>query len=820
MAATLGASAFADTFTLRPASEAESKETKIYDQVGSSNFSSNIDVFGPGSGADFQSLLQFDLAGTFAAIPSAQKIKSAKIILNSSGYTPYPGDNPETPEVETYPAEFGSGMVAFFAITSPWRETAGSPGTDPLATYNAFYGPSPTITVGGLSALREVTVAGKYDWDVTTLVKAWKSGALANNGVLIKQLNGFSVGLSDVDSAGAANAPQITIVADLTGPVIPSIGSVALIAGRNGKAILPSLTAGVAITDDYDAPQAIAIQQSTAAGTELSVGTQTITITATDTVGNASTQDVTVTVIDADGILASATGTTITAGGTLELPPGYTPPAGAVLGTFYAPAISDNSDLAARVDLAVGKKKFPAIYSQTFDGTQKLVAVQGSAAFGGSTFKSFLDPILAPDGSIAFAATVQGGGVTAAEDQGVWTDVFGGGLEPVLLEGNPIEGLVDGFAQPVLKSVISLAIRDRQLIALVTFAPGKAGVNAGNDTALIRVNGPGAGTILLREGVDLAFPSLAVSPIKDIAILRPALGSNGQSRYYSNDGFAVAKVTRKDGVNVLVRIDVNMVAAIPTLATGSASDVATGAKWDKFGLPAISGVGEKYAFLGTVQKLPNTITAANDAHIAYSPDGTNFTTVAHEGGDAPLAGGNTAKYVSFLDPVVNDAGVIAYQATIKGTGVTAASKTGLWAGTSGNLSLVARAGETATGTDGLALLSGSAWSAFPSYALPDGDGAGLIFQGTLKGGGVTAKDNSGVWAVDSTGTKLLLIVRTGTPGLHPDPTKSAQKITALSLLTATPGSYGTARSYNSFGTIAVAATFEDKSQAVLRLNIP
>jgi hypothetical protein len=42
----------------------------------------------------------------------------------------------------------------------------------------------------------------------------------------------------------------------------------------------------------------------------------------------------------------------------------------------------------------------------------------------------------------------------------------------------------------------------------------------------------------------------------------------------------------------------------------------------------------------------------------------------------------------------------------------------------------------------------------------------------------------------------------------------------IALLTATPGAYGVARSYNAAAALAVLATFADGSQALLRLDLP
>jgi len=798
---------------IQPTTEAASKDAKIYQHSPAGNLTSNLSVTSADIGSLFQSLLQFDLDSTFQTLTTAQ-IKSAKITLYSLGVGTSGG-----PPV--------GGDVTLRTILTPWKETTGDPGTGPLASYNNVV-VTPSIFVGGVAASTNVTTNGFYDWDVTNLVKMWSAGTAFHNGVLISlATGGGDVGLADCDTvvAGVAGAsPKITIVADVTAPQIAPLASVSLAANDAGQAVLPNLNASRSITDNFDVTGSIQLSQSPAAGTTLGLGTYTVTVTATDTAGNVSTSDTTVIVsfsgrvTDAEvGGESSGTGTSAAS---LTLPAGYTLPTGTVIAGYAAPVLSDFRDLAAKVTLAQGKKKTIGIYYQALDGTESLVAVQGSAAFNGSTFKSFLDPVISSDGSIAFAAKVTGGGLSTAEDDGVWTDAFGNGLELVLLEGSPIEGLIAGsFTQPILKTVQSISLRDGELLALVTLASGKAGVTSATDTALIRLTAAGEGSIVLREGSPITLPPAAASPIKTLSVLFPALGSNGHGRWHGAEA-VVAKVGLKSGATAFLKVD-QANAASTLLATGSDSDI-TNAKWKTFALPAVGGSGEKFAVLGTLQALSGTVAAANDLAIAYSDDGAAFTTLAREGFAAPLpvappSGAPT--FATFFDPVVNDAGKIAFQATIKGSGVTGANKTGLWAGTSTGVQLLARTGSPATGTDGAVVTNGPAWKSFLSYALPDGADSGVIFVATLQGGGSTAKDNLGLWAVDSAGL-LRLLVRTGAAGLHPDPTKAVLKVTGLTLLTATPGSYGVAHGYNAFGSIAVTATFEDKSQAILRVDVP
>jgi hypothetical protein len=194
--------------TVQPVTEAFSKETKIYQHVPLGNFSSNLSLTSSDIGSHFLSLLQFDLS----SVPYlSSEITSATITLYSYQLGASGG-----------PA--AGGNVTLSPILDAWRENAGDPGSDPLATYDAFFGASPTIDFGPSAASANLTGVGFYTWDVTDLVKSWQDGSTPNNGVLIQLATpGGDIGLADVDShpAIAGSAPSLTVV--------PEPGSAALV---------------------------------------------------------------------------------------------------------------------------------------------------------------------------------------------------------------------------------------------------------------------------------------------------------------------------------------------------------------------------------------------------------------------------------------------------------------------------------------------------------------------------------------------------------------------------------------------------------------
>ena len=108
--------------------------------------------------------------------------------------------------------------------------------------------------------------------------------------------------------------------------------------------------------------------------------------------------------------------------------PGSGVPEGATIRSISTPAVSDDDVFFVRVGISAGKKRFEAILRQDDSGAQSLPVMVNDDAPGVSngTFKSFGDPVVAPNGRFAFAAKL--GGVSGSEDGGVWTTALNGTL--------------------------------------------------------------------------------------------------------------------------------------------------------------------------------------------------------------------------------------------------------------------------------------------------------------------------------------------------------------------------------------------------------
>ncbi len=147
--------------------------------------------------------------------------------------------------------------------------------------------------------------------------------------------------------------------------------------------------------------------------------------------------------------------------------------------------------------------------------------------------------------------------------------------------------------------------------------------------------------------------------------------------------------------------------------------------------------------------------------------------------------------------------------------------TGLFYTPGGMPTRVAQTGDAAPGC-----VSGT-FSTFKALALPDAGNAlpsggtgGPVFEATIAGTGVTAANNTGIWAMDTTGA-LQLIVRTGDNiNINPTGAASFKTISSLTFLPYTALLDGQTRSITKNGDLTYTATFTDKTTAVFTVTFP
>lgn len=617
-----------------------------------------------------------------------------------------------------------------------------------------------------------------------------------------------TVTLTAHDAAGNTSSISFDVaVADGTKPEIgaPAEGfsPLTITAGDDGTAPLPDYTSQAATSDNVGVTS---VTQVPAPESVRLFGKTTVTLTAHDAAGN--TRD---TVFDVFVVLNNPLLNTLAATGGSVPGAGVDVriPEGAIFSNVGIPAIDDSRGVAF-----LGKWKSPTgIGAGIFAGNSPaLIVTTGEDAPGipGAKFKVLSDPVISPGGDFAFSASVAGVGIKPTNDLGVWMNT-NGSLTLVLREGSQAPALPAGV---VLKSVTGVSLRDDALLATVTLAPAKGLVTALSDTALLRITATGV-TLMLREGQPLDLEDgTASASIKAISVLLPATGSAAHGRWHAA-GAVVVRVTLTDQRAALLRIAADgtfkrLVATNdPTPAIGPYTS------WGTLGLPAIESTGGASVMKGTLKNTPYPgfkplVNAKNDTVLAFDDaNGTGFTIFAREGESA--AGVNApAVFSAFQDPIVNANGDIAFIGTVAGRGITAKEKSGLWWGAPGELSLLARTGGFAPDSD--ATPTTATWTKFTSLALPDGTDAGPVFLAGLAGAGITAKNNVGLWAVDSTGV-LRRLLRTGD-------IVDGKAVIGIHALTTVPGALGASRGFNARGAVVARILFTKGAQAVVRIDVP
>ena len=255
-----------------------------------------------------------------------------------------------------------------------------------------------------------------------------------------------------------------------------------------------------------------------------------------------------------------------------------------------------------------------------------------------------------------------------------------------------------------------------------------------------------------------------------------------------------------------------------------------GAKFSVLGIPAMNDVDHAafQAFVtGSVGAgVVASGSLANNSGL-WADSGTNGRTlIVRTGMAAPgyaNSGSNVGTFALLSDPVYANDDAVAFAGSLVVTGtVTTGNRSGIWATTSGSLTLVARVNDTAPDANGVVSPTGPLFATLPQFVLPDQ--GGVILLATLNvptptvpaPGGVTAFNNQGIWAVDTSGT-LKQIIRKG-DALTVN--GKAKTILALAIFNTPTASTGQTRHFNTPGDLMYKATFTDGSISVVQSVFP
>src|SRR5213076_3218271 len=119
-----------------------------------------------------------------------------------------------------------------------------------------------------------------------------------------------TITVTATDAAGnSATCTTSFVVTDNTAPTVVCSATSSAFADANCQAAVPNVLGGVSVSDNCSATNAITLAQSPLAGTLVGLGTNTITVTATDAAGNSATCTTSFVVTDntAPTVICSAT---------------------------------------------------------------------------------------------------------------------------------------------------------------------------------------------------------------------------------------------------------------------------------------------------------------------------------------------------------------------------------------------------------------------------------------------------------------------------------------------------------------------------------
>lgn len=416
--------------------------------------------------------------------------------------------------------------------------------------------------------------------------------------------------------------------------------------------------------------------------------------------------------------------------------------------------------------------------------------------------------LMPPTGDAVLATLVRGAGVTAENDQVLFTGLQGDDPQPAVRKGQEITNLLGIF----IKAFVTLDGNGE-----TTFFSGKLkgpGMTETNNTALFGV-GPAGFKLLARQGMALGGDE----EVKTIATLVGQAGSLAEGRWRGGPDFIGARITTKKGRQMLYLIPADADGPDDWLLIASSGDDAApdlpGAKLLSFKLPAYAPEAVVFDSLlqkgtGTPPIIRKNSRAVFDAQGVDIAGPITLRLLAQVAGPAP-AQSNIQRFRDTLAGLGRASTVIA-DATLPGR---SGSRTTIFdARLDGVLRPIARLGDVAPG--------GGRYDRFVSVVKPDGQGYGALVSALLKVAGrdeVTARNRAALFGVDSKGNMIRLL-RAGDRIESAGPGSSVKPIRSFVALAAAPGSIGAARGYNADGRVNVLVTFDDRTQAVVTIQVP
>ncbi len=435
----------------------------------------------------------------------------------------------------------------------------------------------------------------------------------------------------------------------------------------------------------------------------------------------------------------------------------------------------------------------------------------------GAVFRGFGFPLVNNAGQVAFEASLTGTGVGTTNDFGIWRDTT-----LIARAGDPAHG-IDGGAN--FSTFNFLVLNDAGQVAYRASLTG-TGVDGTNDdgiwrdtTLIARAGDPAHGigggvhfsglfTPVFNDAGQVAYQAsltgAGVDTTNDFGIWRDTT----PIARAGNPAYGIGRGANFSTFNFLVLNDPGQVAYRASL-TGAGVDTT-----NDFGIwrdtTLIARAGDPAHGIGGGANFStfNNPVLNDPGQVAYEAsltgagvDTTNdfgiwrdTTPIARAGDPAHGIGGGT-NFSTFNFLVLNNTGQVAYEASLTGAGVDTTNDFGIWRDTT----LIAREGDPAHGIGG-----GVNFRGFNNPVL--NDTGQVAYRAFLTGTGVDTTNDSGVWITGPNGQSLL-VARKGDD-------LAGRTISNLALRVGSGGSDGKPRSFNNASQVAYHATFTNGDQGI------
>jgi hypothetical protein len=385
-------------------------------------------------------------------------------------------------------------------------------------------------------------------------------------------------------------------------------------------------------------------------------------------------------------------------------------------------------------------------------GSLMLVARPGDPAPGFPTGVNFQDlgNLRVNDaGQVAFGGGIDGPGVTPENDQ----VLFAGpprGLALVAREGSPApgtqEGVVFGSYYFGYSSGFSAVLNNAGDLAFNAILDGP-GVIDENNGALF-AGPPSALALIAREGIHAPGTPEGVVYRESFGFRDLAINNAGHvafTTFLDGPGVVAEEPGVFAGVNNLAVYAGPPGALFLVARAGSPAPDTAGANYRRVSLADLNDAGQ-VAFSAALE----VVTGEYEDVAIYAGPPDSPALIARRGDPAPgTPAGVIYRDIYFKPLELNEAGEVAFQATLAGTGVNSTNNEAIFAGSQGALRLVAREGSSAPGT--------AAAVSYDCFAASEFNDAGQVaFLAALHGRGVTDANDEALFVFDPVlGTQLI-----------------------------------------------------------------